>query len=149
MQLGWLRCRKRWDGAATGGRDKPGHDDDIVGHMLLLSFCLLLIAAVFGSVLATLHLRTEAVPPNAAFGVLHGLLGAVGLAVLLLALRGPPRGLAMGVGSFGGIAAALLVSALLAGLVIRRRRMRGLLIGIHATFAICGIVILAAYTFVS
>jgi hypothetical protein len=117
--------------------------------MLLLSFCLLLIAGLFGGVLAALHLRTEAVPPKPAFGVLHGLLGAVGFAALLLALRGPPRGEAMGVGSFGGIAAALLVSALLAGLVIRRRRMRGVLIGIHATFAISGIVILAAYTFVN
>jgi hypothetical protein len=117
--------------------------------MLLLSFFLLLIAGLFGGVLAALHLRSGAVPPKAAFGILHGLLGAVGFATLLLALRGPPRGAAMGVGSFGGIAAALLVLALLAGLVIRRRRSPGLLIGTHATIAISGIVILAAYTFVS
>ena len=122
--------------------------------MLLFSFTLLLIAGLFGSVLAALHLRTEAVPPKAAFGVLHGLLGTVGLAVLLLALRGPPHGLAMGVGSFGRVAASILAVALLAGLVIvaryfRRRRPPGLLIGIHATLAISGIVILAAYTFMS
>jgi hypothetical protein len=122
--------------------------------MLLLSFWLLLIAGLFGSVLAALHLRSGAVPPKAAFGILHGLLGGAGLAALLLALRGPPRGLAMGVGSFGGIAAALLVLALLVGLVIavmsiRRRRPPGLVIGIHATIAISGIVILAAYIFVS
>lgn len=124
--------------------------------MLLLSFLLLLIAALVGSVLAALHLRADALPPRVAFGILHGFLGATGLAALLLALRGPPHGLAMGVGSFGRAAAALLLLALLAGLVIlamrlrlRRRRTPGLLIGIHAMIAISGIVILAAYTFVS
>jgi hypothetical protein len=122
--------------------------------MLLFSFTLLLITGLFGGVLAALHLRTEAVPPKAAFGVLHGLLGTVGLAVLLLALRGPPHGLAMGVGSFGRVAASILAVALLAGLVIvaryfRRRQPPGLLIGIHATLAISGIVILAAYIFMS
>jgi hypothetical protein len=59
----------------------------------------------------------------------------------------------MGVGSFGRVAASILAVALLAGLVIVaryfRRRPPGLLIGIHATLAISGIVILAAYTFMS
>lgn len=121
--------------------------------MLLLSFSVLLIAGLFGGMLAALHLRTGAVPPKATFGVLHALLATIGLAALLLALRGPPRGLAMGVGAFGRVAAVLLVLALVAGLImlvgrLRRRRTSGLLIGIHATIAISGIVILAAYTFV-
>jgi hypothetical protein len=121
--------------------------------MLLLSFGLLLIAALLGGVLAALHLRAEIAPPGAMFGALHGLLGVVGFGALLLALRGPARGAAMGVGSFGRIAAVLLGVALLAGLLIlgmrlRGRRIPGLVIGIHATIAVSGVVILAAYTLV-
>lgn len=71
--------------------------------------------------------------------------------VLLLALHGPARGVTMGVGAFGRIAAALLALALLAGLMmltmrLSARRIPGLVIGIHATIAVGGIVILAAYT---
>jgi hypothetical protein len=59
----------------------------------------------------------------------------------------------MGVGAFGRIAAVLLAMALLAGLAIvairlRRRRVPGLVIGIHATLAVSGVVILAAYALV-
>ena len=122
--------------------------------MLLVSLCLLLIAATLGSVLAGLSFRPEAPPLARIFGVLHGCLGAGGFAALLLALRGPPRGVAMGVGSFGRVAAVLLAVALLAGLtmlVIRSRawQVSGLIIGIHATMAISGIVILAAYMLIA
>jgi hypothetical protein len=118
--------------------------------MLLASFTLLLIAAALGSVLATLSFRPEVPPPAPIFGVLHGCLGAGGFAALLLALGGPPRGLAIGAASFGVIAAVLLAVALLAGLAMlalrsRARQVSGLIIGIHATIAISGIVILAAY----
>jgi hypothetical protein len=122
--------------------------------MLPLSFGLLLVAALIGSGLAALHLRAErTAPPRWAFGTIHGLLGAIGLATLFIALRGPPRGVAMGVGAFGRIAAVLLAMALLAGLAIvairlRRRRVPGLVIGIHATLAVSGVVILAAYALV-
>jgi hypothetical protein len=59
----------------------------------------------------------------------------------------------MGVGGFGRIAAVLLAAALLAGsavLIARlaRRRVPVLVIGLHATIAVSGVVILAAYTFV-
>ena len=55
----------------------------------------------------------------------------------------------MGVAAFGQIAAALLAIALIAGLamlVLRlwRWRLTGLVIGIRATIAVCGIVILTA-----
>jgi hypothetical protein len=122
--------------------------------MLLLSFSLLVITALLGSALAALHLRTgNAKPPGWPFGVLHGVLGIIGFVTLLLALRGPPRGEAMGVGSFGRIAAVLLTLALLAGLAIlvarlRYRRVPGLIIGIHATIAVSSVVILAAYALV-
>ena len=119
--------------------------------MLLVSFALLLVAAASGSMVAMLGFRPEVPPPAPIYGVLHGCLGAGGLAALLMALRGPPRGVAMGFGSFGAIAAVLLGVALLAGLIMlairaRARQVPGLIIGIHATIAIGGIVILAAYT---
>lgn len=122
--------------------------------MLPLSFVLLLIATLLGTALAALHLRAgRADPPRWPLGALHGVLGTAGLAALLLALRGPPRGEAMGVEPFGRIAAVLLAVALLAGLVVltarlRYRRVPGLAIGIHATLAVSGVVILAAYTLV-
>jgi hypothetical protein len=123
--------------------------------MLLLSFVLLLIAALLGTALAALHLRGvgNARPPRWVWGALHGVLGTIGLGALVLALRGPPRGEAMGVGPFGRIAAVVLTLALLAGLAVllsrlRYRRMPGLVIGIHATIAVSGVVILAAYTLV-
>ena len=86
-------------------------------------------------------------------GVLHGIVGTTGLFMLLLALRGPPRGEALGVGSFGRIAAGLLAMAMLAGLAIfvarlRSRRVPSVAIGIHAAIAISGVVVLAAYTLV-
>jgi hypothetical protein len=122
--------------------------------MVLLAFVLLLIAAMLGTVLAALHLRTlPSRPPGPALGALHGLLGLAGLGVLLLALRGPPRGEALGVGNFGRIAAVLLAAALLAGVGVlvarlRYRRVPGLVIGVHATIAVSGVVILAAYTLI-
>jgi hypothetical protein len=121
--------------------------------MLVLSFIVLLLAALLGSVLAATNLRAENTPPGWLAGALHGLLAAIGFALLLFALRGPPRGEAMGVGAFGRIAAVLLAMALLAGVAIlvsrlRYRRIPGLAIGIHATIAISGVVILAAYALV-
>ncbi len=73
-----------------------------------------------------------------------------GFIVLLLGLRGPPRGVAEGAGSFGVIAAVMLALALLAALAIiaaqMRRRTPGMLVvAIHATLAIAGFVVLAAY----
>ncbi|HJS84883.1 MAG TPA: hypothetical protein VJ779_05440 [Acetobacteraceae bacterium] len=82
-------------------------------------------------------------------GPLHGLTGLSGLVLLLLALRGPPRGAAYGVAGFGTIAAMLLGLAIATGLVVLTvRRRRGdpmLAIGLHATLAIFGLVLLAAY----
>ncbi len=85
--------------------------------------------------------------------MIHGLVGIAGFIVLLLALRGPPRGEAMGVGEFGRVATALLAMALAMAIPIvlvrlRRRRIPGLVVGAHATIAVSGVVILAAYTLV-
>ncbi|HEY2618493.1 MAG TPA: hypothetical protein VGI78_14230 [Acetobacteraceae bacterium] len=121
--------------------------------MLRLSFGLLLTTAVLGGLLAALRLRSRNASAGWIPGVLHGVCGVIGLIALLFALRGPPRGEAMGVASFGRIAALLLTIALVAGLAIlvlrlRRHPMTSLIIGIHATIAIAGIVMLAAYTLV-
>lgn len=71
----------------------------------------------------------------------------------MLALRGPARGVAEGTASFGAIAAILLALAVLIGVAIlaahlRGKRRAGTLIGIHATLAVGGFVILAAYLLV-
>lgn len=119
--------------------------------MLLLSFLLLLAAALVGTVLGVVHLaagRAASVPWPA--WVAHALLGVAGFGVLLLALGGPPRGAAMGVSSFGRFAAVALVAALLVGGAIlsgrlRRRPVSVLTLGLHATLAVGGVVVLAAY----
>ena len=118
--------------------------------MLNAAFIVLGIAVLLGCVLALLHLRTGAAPPPLPFGALHGLIAVAGLGLLALALRGPPRGLEQGTGSFGIIAAVLIALAALAGTALlaarlRKRQLPGTLIGIHATLAVGGFVILIAY----
>jgi len=119
--------------------------------MLVTSFVILGVAVFLGSVLAVLHLRREgAATPPWPLAALHGLLAIVGLCCLALALRGPPRGLEHGTAYFGTIATALFTMAafvgagLLAGRV-RKWRIAGITIGVHATLAVSGFVILAAY----
>lgn len=117
--------------------------------MLLAATCLLGLALLAGLGLAV---RLSLVPVGRRLwpAIGHGLLGAAGFAVLLLGLRGPPRGVAEGAGSFGVIAAVMLGLALLAALGIiaaqfRRRAPGVLVVAVHATFAIAGFVVLAAY----
>jgi len=82
-------------------------------------------------------------------GPLHGLAGLSGFVLLLLALRGPARGAAYGAAGLRVMAAALLGVAILIGpvvLAVRRRRGDPMLaIGLHATLAVFGLVLLAAY----
>ena len=125
--------------------------------MLIGAFMIVGSAVLLGSALAILHLRAQpgavSWPVAWPLGALHGLLGIGGLLCLVLALRGPPRGIAQGTASFGAIAATLFALAALAGGAIlathlRRRRRAGALIGVHAAFAVSGFVILAAYLLV-
>lgn len=119
--------------------------------MLNTAFAILTVAVLLGAALALQYLRggaSHSVPWP--FAALHGLIGIGGLCCLVLALRGPPRGLEQGTASFGIIAAALLALAALAGLgILLMRRGKGqragTLIGVHATLAIGGFVVLAAY----
>lgn len=78
-------------------------------------------------------------------GIAHGVVGAVGLLVLVLALRGPPRGVSAGVGSFGMEAAVLFAGAVLTGIIIVLLRRRAIVMAIHAGIAITGYVLLLAW----
>jgi hypothetical protein len=119
--------------------------------MLTAAFVILCATVLLGSVLAVLHLRTNgATPPPWKLAAPHGLLAIAGLGCLVLALRGPPRGLDQGTASFGMIAAALIALAALLGAGflaahLLKRRLAGILIGIHAALAVSGFVILAVY----
>ena len=121
--------------------------------MLTAAFVILAIAVALGAVLAVLHLRTNrTVAPPWPLAALHGFLAIVGLGCLALALRGPPRGVAQGTASFGLIAAVLFVPAALLGarLLAARvfnKRIGGGTIAVHATLAVSGFVVLAAYVF--
>jgi hypothetical protein len=122
-------------------------------EMLIVAFIVLGIAVLIGSVLGLSHLRTEGiVAPPWRLAALHGLVAIAGFGCLLLALEGPPRGLETDTAAFGAIAAVLFSVALLCGiavLVLRlfgKRRM-GALIGIHATLAVAGFVVLIVYVF--
>lgn len=121
--------------------------------MLHTGFILLAVATALGTVLAVLYLWGEGrVRPPWPFGALHGLLALGGFALLLLALRGAPRGLVAGTAGFGVLAAWFLAAAALIGggiLAARllRKRFGSALVGIHAAVAVTGFVILAAYVF--
>jgi hypothetical protein len=130
--------------------------------MLTAAFVILAIAVLLGCLLAMLYLRTEgaAAPwPLAglhglvAVGGLYGLVAVGGLFCLALALRGPLRGAEQGTADFGIIAVTLIGAAGLIGVLslvtrLLKRRIPGILIGIHATLAVGGFAILAAYVFV-
>jgi len=117
--------------------------------MLFFSFWILSAAIVLGAFLAFIYLR--AAHPPSAVAIAHGSLGAFGIAALAYALsREPIRGVAYGVSSFGVVAAALGGLALLLGFTIallkwRSDRRVGLLIGVHATFAVAAYTLLMAY----
>jgi hypothetical protein len=120
--------------------------------MLNVAFTVVAVAVLLGIALAVQYLRGGTEHPTPwTLAALHGVIGIGGLCCLVLALRGPPRGaLGQGTASFGVTAATLLALAALAGLgilLIRRgkKQRAGTLIGLHATLAISGFVVLAAY----
>lgn len=119
--------------------------------MLIAAFVILGAAVLLGSVLAVQHLRTDGTAaPGWKLAALHGLIAIAGLVCLAMTLPGPPRGVAQGTASFGIIAAALIALAALLGvglvaMQLFKRRPAGMLIGIHATLAVSGFVILAVY----
>ncbi len=122
--------------------------------ILNTAFAVLGIAVLLGSVLFVMHLRND--QRSAArwrLAALHGLIGIGGLACLLFALHNPALRPDRGTAGFGEISLGLIaLAALLGGGIFATRlansRRTGALIGIHATIAISGFVILAAYVLV-
>jgi hypothetical protein len=121
--------------------------------MPVAAFIIVAVAVLLGSALGVMHLHSEGhTAPPRLLAALHGIFGIGGFGCLALALRGPARGLDQAIGAFGAIAAALIALTALLGVSfiatrLRERRPTGLLIGIHATLAVSGFVILAAYVF--
>lgn len=119
--------------------------------MLIAAVCVLGAALSLGLWLGYLTLLLERPPLRLTWiGMVHGLTGAAGLAILVVALRGPPRGVKFGAGAFGTISAALLVAALVGGLTIlaaraRRRPIPFGLAAMHGMFAIAGYTLLCTY----
>jgi hypothetical protein len=121
--------------------------------MLTAAFVILGIAVLLGCLLAVLYLRTDGAAGPWPLAVLHGLFAVGGFFCLVLALRGPLRGIEQGTASFGIIAVTLIGSAALIGVGslvthLLKRRLPGILVGIHATLAVGGFAILAAYVLV-
>jgi hypothetical protein len=132
-------------------RPRPEAIGPITGEaMLVTAFYALGAAVLLGSVLAVWNLRPRTAPPPWPLAALHALVAIGGLAILALALRGPPRGLDQGTASFGIISAVLIgLAALIGGRMLtarlRNQRPASTLIGVHAMLAIGGFVILIAY----
>jgi hypothetical protein len=118
--------------------------------MLRLSLILLGVAMLFGFWLAALHLRESDKAPPLPVRAAHGVLGAAGLLALLLTFGQPAQGANEGVGTFRLDAAVLLGAALAMGLGILLTfriapKSAGAVIALHATIAMFGLAILAAY----
>lgn len=117
-----------------------------------IAMLVLSLAALGGLALAMLHgSLPEGKHIPFAVGLSHGLAGAAGLALLVLGLlREAPHGASKGAAGFGTFAAVLLGGTLLLGLApvqarLRRRGLPVLALGLHATLAVLGLTLLAAY----
>jgi hypothetical protein len=115
--------------------------------LITVAVWVLTLAVAAGTVLALWHLRATdgtSRPPQVV-GIAHGVVGAVGLGLLLLALGGPPRGVDAGVGSFGTWSAVLFAGALATGIGILLLRQKTIVMTIHAGIAVTSYVLLLAW----
>jgi hypothetical protein len=119
--------------------------------MLIAALAAMLAAICLGLWLSAMYLIREEPPKTIPVtGMLHGAAGLAAVALLLLALRGPPRGVHTGAGGFGWTAFGLMAAALAGGLTIltfhlRRKGAPTLLIAMHAMLGIAGGVMLSAW----
>jgi hypothetical protein len=119
----------------------------------MLAFAVLAFAVVvlLGGALAIQVMRAPTVPPSRALAWFHGIAALISYGILVVALMAPgTRGAATGTQSFGLVAALLLLLAALLGIVslalhLMKKRMPGVAVGVHASVAIFGYVILAVY----
>ncbi|HEY1505546.1 MAG TPA: hypothetical protein VGF92_14660 [Stellaceae bacterium] len=119
--------------------------------MLSVAVLSFAVVVLLGAALAIQIMRRPIQPPPRLLAWLHGIAALLSYGALVDALiAGPPRGVATGTRSFGITAAILLLVAAAIGLLglllhCRRQRMPGIAIGVHASVAIFGYVILAVY----
>ena len=92
--------------------------------MLIAAFVILAVAVLLGSVLAFLHLQTESTTRPWSLAALQGLF------------------------AIGGLSCPALIGVALLATLIFKIRIPEIMIVIHATFAVGGFVILAAYVLV-
>ena len=107
--------------------------------MLIAAVILFALAALFGIILATLHLKTKGAPIPLA--LLHGLLAAVGLVLLIIAV------VQMSSAGLVGVALAIFVIAALGGFVLfamhlMKKSLPGGLIFVHGLAAVVAFIIL-------
>jgi hypothetical protein len=118
--------------------------------MLTLSAIVLTVTALGGLCLFALYQWTRPAGRVWLPGVAHGGLGLAGFVLLLIGLAGPPRGVATGSGQFGMIGAVMIGVGFMFGVLLAAARWRGgppsaMVLGIHASIAVGGLVMLAAY----
>jgi hypothetical protein len=115
--------------------------------LVSIAVWILTLAVAAGTGLGLWHLRAPdtASPPPLAAGIAHGVIGTIGLCVLLLALRGPARGVTTGVASFGSMSAVLFAGAAITGIALLLLRRKPVVMAIHAGIAITGYVLLVAW----
>lgn len=117
---------------------------------MITAALVLTAAALLGLGVLLLPLRWPALAAAWLPGAVHGTCGVSGFVLLALSLGGPRRGVSMGAGSFGIVAAELFGATLLLATMMavarrRRRRPNILVVGLHATLAVGGLTLLAAY----
>lgn len=124
--------------------------------MLDIATLILGLAVIAGAVLAVLGLGSRGVAAmKLPLAAVHGVLAVGGFGLLLAALAIlPVRGVRTGTQSFGTIAAvalalAAVVGFIMIGLHLRRGRVPGGLVGLHATVAVTGFVVLLVYATMS
>jgi hypothetical protein len=120
--------------------------------VVAVAFYVLSAAMLAGIVLALLHLSatSPAQRPPRMGAAAHGAGGAIGVVLLLIALRDKPRGVLNGAASFRLQAAVFLGGAILTGIGIIILARRGgeaifLMMVVHGLLAVTGYVLLAAY----
>ena len=119
--------------------------------MLIAALAAMGFTILLGMWLGALYLIREEPPKRIPVtGLLHGSAGVLSVVLLLLALRGPPRGVHTGAGAFGWTGFALLAAALAGGVAIltfhlRRRGAPTLLIAMHGMAGVAGGILLAAW----
>ena len=117
---------------------------------MITAAIVLAITALLGLTVLLLPLRWPDLAASWLPGAVHGACGVSGFVLLASSLGGPRRGVRMGAGSFGIVAAELFGATLLLATVmavarLRRKRPNLLVIGLHATLAVGGLTLLAAY----